>query len=135
MNSIRRFKWTDMDAIMEIEQEAFPKSPYSGFTLSYYASAYRNNFLVYLVDGRVVAYIIFYPDGHIISIAVKPEYRRRGIGTELVNEVLKRTGGRAMVEVRMSNEGAKKFYRRLGFSLLGIIRGYYGNEDALVMGT
>jgi len=128
---IRRFKWTDLDTIMEIEKEAFPKSPYSRFTFSYYASAYRNNFLVYVVENKPVAYIIFYSDGHIISIAVKKAYRRRGIGTGLVDEVLKRTGGYAMVEVRASNEVAKKFYRRLGFSLYTIIPNYYG--DALVM--
>jgi len=130
---IRRFKWTDLDTIMEIEKEAFPKSPYSRFTFSYYASAYRNNFLVYVVEDKPVAYIIFYSDGHIISIAVKKAYRRRGIGTGLVDEVLKRTGGYAMVEVRASNEVAKKFYRHLGFSLYTIIPNYYGDEDALVM--
>jgi len=35
--------------------------------------------------------------------------------------------------VRASNEVAKKFYRRLGFSLYTIIPNYYGDEDALVM--
>lgn len=39
--------------------------------------------------GEIAGYIIFYPQGHIVSIAVHPAYRRRGIGTELVVEVLK----------------------------------------------
>ena len=68
---IRGFKWTDLDTVMEIEREAFQKSPYSRFTFSYYASAYRNNFLVYLVENKIVAYTIFCSDGHITSIAVK----------------------------------------------------------------
>ena len=130
---IRGFKWTDLDTVMEIEREAFRKSPYSRFTFSYYASAYRNNFLVYLVENKVVAYVIFCSDGHIISIAVKKAYRRRGIGTMLVSEVLRRTGGYARVEVRASNDVAKEFYRHLGFSLHTIIPKYYGDEDALVM--
>ena len=85
-------------------------------------------------EGNIIAgYIIFYPEGHIVSIAVHPAYRRRGIGTGLVAEVLKRTAGYARVEVRESNERAKKFYKHLGFSLQTIIPGYYSDEDALVM--
>ena len=69
----------------------------------------------------------------IVSIAVHPAYRRRGIGTELVEEVLKVTKGNAIVEVRESNEIAKEFYMHLGFSLRTLIPNYYGDENALVM--
>jgi ribosomal protein S18 acetylase RimI-like enzyme len=68
-----------------------------------------------------------------MSIAVYFAYSRRGIGTELVDEVLKRTNGVASVEVRASNEVAKTFYTHLGFSLRTIVLRYYGDEDALVM--
>jgi len=139
---IRKFTNSDLDAILRIEEEAFPKSPYNEFIFLYYAEAYPDNFLVYTYDdagtglselSEIVGYIIFYPQGHIVSIAVHPAYRRRGIGTELVAEVLKRTRGIASVEVRASNEVAKTFYKRLGFSLRTIIPRYYGDEDALVM--
>jgi ribosomal-protein-alanine N-acetyltransferase len=83
--------------------------------------------------SRIVGYIIFYPHGHIVSIAVHPSYRLRGIKTELVREVLKRTHGRAIVEVRVSNKAAQKFYRQLGFALHAIIPRYYGDEDALLL--
>ena len=133
---IRKFRMSDLDAILRIEKKAFPKSPYSRFTFLYYASAYADNFLVYVLvdkEEKVVGYIIFYPGGHIVSIGVHPAYRRRGIGTELVGEVLKVTKGNASVEVRESNEVAKEFYKHLGFSLRTIIPKYYGDEDALVM--
>jgi ribosomal-protein-alanine N-acetyltransferase len=125
--------------ILGIEKEAFPKSPYSRFIFLYYAHIYPDNFLVYVYTDpetglkKIVGYIIFYPQGHIISIAVDPAYRRRGIGTELVEEVLKRTKGRARVEVRESNEVAKRFYTRLGFAVQAVIPEYYGDEDARVM--
>jgi len=137
---IRKFSFSDLEDILGIEKEAFPKSPYSRFTFLYYASACRDNFLVYVHEtkekkrmNKIVGYIIFYPGGHIVSIAVHPAHRRNGIGTELVGEVLKRTKGKAIVEVRESNEVAKEFYKHLGFSLRTIILKYYGDEDALVM--
>jgi ribosomal-protein-alanine N-acetyltransferase len=136
---IRIFKWSDLEDILRIEEKAFPKSPYNRFTFLYYASAYRNNFLVYVHEdkrkglNKIVGYIIFYLEGHIVSIAVHPAYRRGGIGTELVGEVLKVTKGNAGVEVRESNEIAKEFYTHLGFFLQAIIPKYYGDEDALVM--
>ncbi|NMX22035.1 hypothetical protein C5S30_06315 [ANME-1 cluster archaeon GoMg4] len=129
-------------SVLRVEEEAFPKSPYNRVIFSYYAEAYLDNFLVYVCDdtgtglselSEIVGYIIFYPQGHIVSIAVHSAYRRRGIGTELVDEVLKRRRGIASVEVRASNEVAKTFYMRLGFSLRTIIPRYYGDEDALVV--
>ena len=136
---IRKFKLSDLATILGIEKGAFPKSPYNRFIFLYYAHIYPDSFLVYVYKDletglkKIVGYIIFYPQGHIVSIAVDPPYRRRRIGTELVEEVLKRTKGRASVEVRESNEVAKKFYTQLGFTLQTVIPEYYGDEDALVM--
>jgi ribosomal-protein-alanine N-acetyltransferase len=136
---LRKFSISDLDAIIQIEEEAFPKCPYSGSIFMYFASLYPDNFLVYVRDDteqgscNIVGYIIFYPDGHIVSIAVQMAYRRRGIGSKLVAEVLKRTKGTAIVEVRTSNDGAKKFYTHLGFSIRAVIPQYYDDEDALVM--
>jgi ribosomal-protein-alanine N-acetyltransferase len=130
---IRKFRRADLGAILRIEENAFPKAPYSQLTFLYFASAYPDNFLVYIAGHEIVGYIIFYPSGHIVSVAVHARYRRRGIGTELVGEVLKRTKGEAIVEVRASNEVARKFYNHLGFVMRGIIPGYYGDEDAVVM--
>lgn len=136
---IRQFKSSDLEAILRIENKAFPKSPYDRFTFLYFARIYPDNFLVFVHEDEdkgkslIVGYIIFYPEGHIVSIAVHPAYRRRGIGIELVEVVLNRTSGKASVEVRASNEVAKKFYRHLGFSIQTIIHDYYGDEDAVVM--
>jgi ribosomal-protein-alanine N-acetyltransferase len=131
---IRKFEITDLDAILRIEAESFPKLPYDRRTFRYYARAYPDQFLVYVTGPKsVVGYIIFYPQGHIVSLAVHRAYRRRGIGTELVAAVLKRTGGSALVEVRRSNMAAQRFYTQLGFKLRGVIPRYYGDEDALVM--
>ncbi|RLG37071.1 ribosomal-protein-alanine N-acetyltransferase [Methanosarcinales archaeon] len=132
---IRRFERRDLDDIMEIEKKAFPKTPYSRFTFMFYAFALPRNFLVCEDEERkrVVGYIIFHDDGHVVSVAVHPSMRRKGIGRALMNEVLKRTGGKAVVEVRESNETAIKFYKKLGFTFKTRIPNYYGDEDALIM--
>lgn len=135
---IRKFRRSDLEEILRIEEKAFPKSPYDEFTFLHYTSAYPDNFIVYEEGegkgtNKIIGYIIFHPEGHIVSIAVHPAYRRKGIGTELVAVVLKGTKGKASVEVRASNEVAKAFYKHSGFSLRTIIPKYYGDEDALVM--
>nr|CBH39312.1 conserved hypothetical protein, acetyltransferase (GNAT) family [uncultured archaeon] len=130
---IRKFRRADLGAILRIEADAFPKTPYDPVTFLYFVSAYPDNFRVYIAGHEVVGYVIFYPDGHIVSVAVHARYRRSGIGTELVGEVLKRTRGDAIVEVRVSNEVARAFYSHLGFVMQRIIPEYYGDEDAVVM--
>ena len=130
---IRKFRRSDLEPIVKIEEQAFPKQPYSRSTFLYFASAYPANFLVYLEATKIAGYLIYYPSGHIVSIAVHPAYRRIGVGTKLVATVLKRTGGCAMVEVRERNETARKFYTHLGFSMYTVIPAYYGDEDAVVM--
>ncbi|RLE67442.1 MAG: hypothetical protein DRJ43_07425 [Thermoprotei archaeon] len=73
-----------------------------------------------------------------ISIAVHPEWRRRGVGKRLMLQLLekmRRMGVRwVRLEVRVSNEAAINLYRRLGFSIEGVLKGYYRDgEDAYLM--
>jgi len=127
---IRDFELKDLREILEIEKDSFPKTAYSAPVLLYLSHYYR--FLVY-DDGRILGYIAYDPkDGHVISIAVRPESRRKGIGKELMSEMFKECKS-SWLEVRVSNENAQRFYERLGFQLNGRIDGYYDGEDALVM--
>jgi ribosomal-protein-alanine N-acetyltransferase len=98
-----------------------------------YYRVFRDTFFV-LDKVTVLGYIIFAPDGHVVSLAVAQGYRRKGIGTALINtcESCCR-GDRLLVEVREGNMGARRFYRKLGFRLKARIRLYYGTEDAFVM--
>ena len=140
MSMIRRFSFFDLDRVLEIERQAFPKSPYNWATFANLQWLYPETFLVYVEKippeegAKIWSYITFSEDGHIISIAVHPERRRQGIGKTLVGRVItaprvKRVWG----EVRRNNAGAQAFYRSLGFAVVGMISNYYGNEDALIM--
>jgi ribosomal protein S18 acetylase RimI-like enzyme len=73
---IRKFRRADLGAILRIEANAFSKTAYDRITFLYFASAYRDNFMVYIAGHEVVGYVIFYPDGHIVSVAVHARYRR-----------------------------------------------------------
>ena len=76
----------------------------------------------------------------ISNIAVHPDYRGRGIGEMVMRQVMdmskKKGGGYIILEVRPSNRAALSLYKKLGFRLMGIRRGYYRNppEDAFLMG-
>jgi len=78
--------------------------------------------------------------GHIISIAVLPEYRSKGVGSALVEEALEAMSvhygaERCYLEVRVSNVSALKLYRKLGFEVDKTLTGYYSDgEDAYIMG-
>ncbi len=94
-------------------------------------------------ENQVVGYIIYWhikDDVQVNNIAVHPEFRGRGIGEALMKHVLEkvRRAGVTFVnlEVRTSNASARSLYKKLGFEILGIRKGYYTNpkEDAIVMG-
>jgi len=138
---IRPFSFSDLDSILQIESQSFPKSPYDWTTFFNLHALYPETFLVYIntnrgrKDEEVLGYIIFTQDGHIISIAVHPQNRRKGIGRKLLRRVMEAPPqlNRVWAEVRSSNLGAQAFYSKMGFQMTGSIPNYYGNEDALIV--
>ncbi|NLB42202.1 MAG: ribosomal protein S18-alanine N-acetyltransferase [Clostridiales bacterium] len=78
-------------------------------------------------------------EAHITNIAVHPDYRRQGIGGQIINTLMKtaiKAGiERMTLEVRVSNHPAIALYKSFGFEEGGIRKGYYANnkEDALIM--
>ena len=75
---------------------------------------------------------------HVLSVAVDPEQRRRGVARSLLDAVLQdetASGARtALLEVRASNVAACAFYASAGFVAVGRRSRYYANgEDALLM--
>jgi len=130
---IRQYIPEDLPAIMKIEREAFPKSTYPKEAFIGWHGEMPDCLLVYEDEKKTVqGYVMFWPEGHIASIAVAKALQRNGIGTELLKLVLDRCGC-AWVEVRKGNAGARAFYEKHGFFEIDRIEGYYGTDDALVM--
>ena len=74
---------------------------------------------------------------HITLVAVAPEQRRRGLGRQVLEELLvvaRHQGAQhATLEVATTNGAAVALYRSLGFRDAGLRRGYYRNgDDALI---
>ncbi len=130
---VRTFRAEDMDQILEIETQAFPKTPYPKEVLLGYANTPSDRFLVLEAGKDLLGYIIFSMNGHIISTAVKPAQRRKGFGRMLFIYALNHTEKRLWLEVRSRNDEAIKFYDDMGMKKIKKSPNYYGDDDALIM--
>ena len=76
---------------------------------------------------------------HINNVAVRPEFRRRGIGAALLDSVIHearhRKASTAFLEVRSGNYAAQALYQKCGFHAIAQRANYYSEprEDAVVM--
>ncbi|ENN95770.1 ribosomal-protein-alanine acetyltransferase [Methanocaldococcus villosus KIN24-T80] len=138
---IRKFTSKDLEDVEAIEKEAF-KHPYPTQLLLGLWINYPDCFYVAEVNNKVVGYIVGMMDwgnGHIVSLAVKKEYRRRGIGSLLLKTLENYYFNVAkcnyiVLEVRVSNIAARKFYYKMGYRDRKLIPRYYEDgEDAILM--
>ena len=95
-----------------------------------------------LEDGVVSAYAgtwLIIDEGHITNIAVHPDKRGKGYGTNVTSAMMQAAvdvGVQYMtLEVRVSNEPALALYKKLGFKKAGVRKKYYedNGEDAYIM--
>jgi ribosomal-protein-alanine N-acetyltransferase len=99
-------------------------------------------YVVRTPECRVAGFCAFWlvvDEVHVNNVAVRPAYRAQGLGTALMRRVLteaRRLGAvRATLEVRASNERARRFYEAMGFSVTATRPRYYTDpsEDALIL--
>ena len=131
--SIRRFEAVDIGHVLEIERDAFPKSAYSREVLLTYARMLPDTFMVAELGHKIAGYAIYESSGHVLSMAVKTAYRKKGLGTALLTHIRERAEGRVWLEVRSKNVSAMAFYRKAGMEVTGRVPRYYGDDDALIM--
>lgn len=138
---VREVRLSDIKYIVDIERKSF-KYPYPLIAFITLMNLYPNYFLVCEFCGRVVGYVSAAIDkdgfGHVISIAVDPEFRLRGVGKLLMEAVerrLSRDGiSKCKLEVAVSNSGAIKMYNTLGYKAVRVLSNYYPDgEDAYLM--
>lgn len=139
---IEIMKSDDINDVMEVEKKSFV-IPWS--KESFIQEIENNEVALYLVakvDNKAVGYIGVWRilnEGHITNVAVHPDYRGRGIGSALVEELLSlctKEGIDAFtLEVRESNLVAQHIYKQFGFEKSGVRKKYYAdnNEDAVIM--
>jgi ribosomal-protein-alanine N-acetyltransferase len=148
---LRGFGPADLDAVMNINRVCLPENYAPYFFLDTF-NTLPEAFVIAESQGQVVGYIMcrlehgfsdlrklrFARKGHIVSVAVMPEYRGMSIGYSLVQQALSamiaRHTDECYLEVRVNNYAAINLYKKLGFLVARTIpRYYFDASDAYVM--
>ena len=131
----------DAEGVARVESESFP-TPWSREDFWREAS---NDFACYIValeDAEIIGFggcWISFEEAQVTNIALTSAQRGRGLGKDLMTRLMCAAAAcgaeRMTLEVRPSNTPAIRLYERLGFSAVGVRKGYYqdNGEDAILM--
>ncbi len=145
----------DLDEVIKIEKNVFNRPWTKNFFRLIISD--MNNYVLSLKKGNILigyggyhslnkdANFLFKNNEytriiHLINIAIGPGFQHKGYGTFLMNRLLNSARAEerdyCYLEVRGSNSRALLFYKKFGFSIIGIIENYYPQEkeNALVLG-
>ncbi len=148
---LRRVEAGDLIPVIEINLKTLPEH-YSDYFYESLLAELPEAFLLGEVAGRPVGYIMckmeygfsnftkpgFVKKGHVVSVAVLHDQRRKGIGKALVEEAIRgvriRMCDELYLEVRCSNVDAVRLYEGMGFVAAQRLKAYYRDgEDAFLM--
>jgi ribosomal-protein-alanine N-acetyltransferase len=139
---MRAMTLEDVDAVLAIEQavQAYP------WTRGNFIDALDNGYICRVDEEQdeIRGYAVLRPvldEAELLSIGVAAGHQRKGLGREMLLEILdlacERDMLRVFLEVRASNAAAIALYRSAGFREIGVRRDYYknasGSEDAITM--
>jgi ribosomal-protein-alanine N-acetyltransferase len=148
---LRKFVVKDLENVTRINEACLPENYTDIFFIDLYRR-YPETFLVAEENGYAVGYIMcrieiglsslglsgIAKKGHVVSVAVVPEHRRRGVAEALMATAMEGmrqyNAKQCYLEVRVTNEAAVRLYKKLAFEVSRTVRGYYADgEDAFVM--
>ena len=139
--SFREMMPEDAEQVERVEKKCFA-IPWS--RQSFWEEAANENTLYLLVlDGEtIIGYAgawLLAGEAQVTNVAVEPDHRGRGVGTALMEELIRRVKERGIgamtLEVRPSNKAALALYGKFGMKEAGRRKGYYSDngEDAIIM--
>ena len=138
---IRNMQEDDISAILEIEQVSFA----TPWPVQSFIDEIRKKYAfskVAVFGGKVIGYACAdyaLHESRILKLAVHRDFRRRGVATMLMNEMIAELKNKGCVfmylKVRASNTAAQKFYELFGFKVETVRKKYYDDppEEALLM--
>lgn len=143
MIKIRKMKPADCEAVYRIAKQTLPEH----WSLEEICSVLQYDYNIYNVayrseDSGIVGFagiMVIDEDAELLNIAVSEEFQKDGIGLLLLQSVIVEARGhlaeRMLLEVRESNEKARRLYRQNGFCELGVRKNYYKQptENAIIM--
>jgi len=136
-----RMRSADITSVMLIEQDSFA-FPWHREDFEIGLNDENIHYFVLRHNNKIVAYVVFtitFNKAHIANVAVHTDYRRKGIGSELLRRTLNYIQSQGVrevtLEVRVGNIAAQNLYSKFGFKVVGFRKNYYidNNESALVM--
>lgn len=135
---IRPLTIDDLGAVVALEA-ANASAPWSEGVFRDELAAENRIYLAADEDGVIgfAGAMLVADEAHVTNLLVDPVWRRQGIGFELMKSLIEaavEAGARHLtLEVRSRNEAARALYARLGLAPVGIRKGYYGDDDALIL--
>jgi ribosomal-protein-alanine N-acetyltransferase len=148
---LRKFTPDDLQSVMHINRLCLPEN-YMDFFFMDLHKRFPETFVVAEEDHKIVGYIMcrievglasiglggLIRKGHVVSIAVLPQGRRKGVAHALMTRAIEGMqyykAKLCYLEVRLTNEPGVSLYKKLGFEASRTIHGYYSDgEDAYVM--
>src|SRR5436190_6204469 len=130
---IRRATRRDVGRILKIEAASFGCDAWERDLFLEALEECPDLFMVATLRGKLAGYSITCIDrgaAELVSIGVMPEARRQGVGEALMRftrrALTRRRIGAWRLMVRVENEAAIRFYRRLGFRRVRTVKNYYG---------
>jgi len=146
---IRPGSLDDVDTIVEIERRSFTppweKNVFDAIAKRGGKLRVEENVIVIMnvmtLNDIVIGYIVWEEDydeanGHILNIAITESERNRGYGTKLIQatfSIMMKSGLETCeLEVRESNNSARKLYEKVGMMAIDKIVEYYDSEDAIL---
>jgi len=140
--AIRRMTLEDVPIVHEIDTLSFSLPwPERSFHFELTENPVSRSWVAEF-GGRIAAMLVLWliiDEAHIATLATHPDFRRQGIGEQLMIAALlsARAEGaaRAFLEVRAGNAAALALYGKYGFMVAGERPGYYkdNNENAILM--
>ncbi len=130
-----------IDGVCKIEEACFAH-PWSRQSVESELANENSVFIVAVEGEKVIGYIgmsVVIDEGYIFNVAVNADFRRKGVGTALIYELV--TYGKKnnlcfiTLEVRESNQAAISLYSDFGFIKVGERKNYYSDpaENAILM--
>jgi ribosomal-protein-alanine N-acetyltransferase len=148
---LRKFVPDDLQNVMQINRVCLPENYTDMFFMDLY-ERFPETFIVAEQGGQIVGYIMsrievglnnfglggLIRKGHVVSIAVMPQGRRKGVASALITTAMDGMrhykAKQIYLEVRVTNEAGINLYKKLGLEITRTISGYYSDgEDAYVM--
>ncbi len=135
MYIIRNFTPEDLDEVVEIANASLTENYLPTLFLDIY-EAWPEGFLVAEFRGILgfIAGSRIANEARILMLAVKENYRRKGIGSALMRKFMAICKSEGLLsirlEVRTTNYTAIEFYKKFGFNIISFIPNYYTNGDA-----